>query len=133
MSPVNYKENRICYECGKQFTEGVAQRIEALSDRNLEYAISHSPSFKYIIPLTEIIANVKNVENPLSVSVQKVYEILINNFGNEFNVILNTPIKQIVDVVGVQIGNYINALRDNAYQVKPVYDGVYGKLIFNQC
>ena len=46
---------------------------------------------------------------------------------------LNTPIKQIVDVAGAKIGNYINAIRDNTYQVKPGYDGVYGKLIFNQC
>ena len=133
VSPINYKENRICYECGKQFTEGVAQRIEELSDRNIEYASSHSPSFKYIIPLTEIIANVKNVGNPLSISVQQVYETLINNFDNEFNVIFNIPIKQIIDVAGAKLGNYITALRNNAYQVKPGYDGVYGKLIFNQC
>ncbi len=111
------KINNICPVCKKVLTIGVEQRVEVLADREEGFIPKNAIPFKYIIPLWEICEKFKVKE-----------KIFIEKFGNEMNVLLNAEIEEIKKI-DENVGNVIEALRNNKNIVKPGYDGVYGEIL----
>src|SRR5512136_919242 len=65
LSPAEARKLRnICPVCGRRLTEGVEQRVEELADRPADYKSENSPGFIRLLPLSEIIAVVLNVDSP---------------------------------------------------------------------
>lgn len=65
-----------------------------------------------------------------SKAVWNIYNLLINKFGNEFNVMLFISKEEIFNLLKNEfLTDLIILNREGKIQVKPGYDGVYGKAL----
>ena len=69
-----------CPVCKKRVTVGVMHRVEELSDRQQGFKSNNSVPFKNIIPLREIIAEVKKVGVDTK-TVQSEYNYIVTQAG----------------------------------------------------
>ncbi len=125
------KRNNICPVCGRKLTEGVEQRVEELADRPADYKSANSPGFMRLLPLSEIIAAVLNVDSPSTQAVWKIYNSLISKFGDEYTVLIDAPKEALSEVAEKPIADAIAKVREGTITVVPGYDGVYGKLVLS--
>ncbi|MGD9276057.1 MAG: endonuclease Q family protein [Candidatus Pacearchaeota archaeon] len=111
----------VCPKCGRNLTIGVENRVETLSGEKGE---EEKKEFR-ILPLHEIIS----LETGNGMNTKKVWGIynkLINEFGNEFKVLLEVRLDDLVKVAGDKLGRLIIKNRLGKIKVKPGYDGEYG-------
>ncbi|MFH1978666.1 MAG: endonuclease Q family protein [Candidatus Aenigmatarchaeota archaeon] len=133
MGPEDTTKNRgLCPACGRPMVIGVENRIEELADKPHGYTPEGSKPFKSLIPLSEIISKIKRVEQLYSKTVWTVHEKLMEAFGSEFNVLLNTSHADLAKVVDPKMAKAIIDLREGKVEINPGYDGVYGRLIFDE-
>lgn len=125
LSPEQSKKyNNICPVCRKKLTIGVLNRIDALADRPEGHRPQNAIPYLHSIPLREIIAYItKKSEN--SPIVNDMLSKLVNNFGSEFNVLLNEDIHKL-DGVDKNLGEAIDRVRKERVHLIPGYDGVFG-------
>ena len=57
-----------------------------------------------------------------------IFNILIEKFENEYNVLLNTTLEDIADICDVKIAEAIINVRKGNVVVTPGYDGTYGEI-----
>ncbi len=123
------KFNNICPVCRRPLTKGVEQRVEELADRPVDFKREGAPGFLRLLPLSEIIATVLGTDSPATQGVWKNYNSLIEKFGDEYTVLIDTPLEALAEVVGAPIAQAIVMVRNGNAKVKPGYDGVYGQLV----
>ena len=124
------KLHNMCPVCGRELTEGVEQRVEELADRPENYKDANSPGFMRLLPLSEIIATVLNVDSPSTQAVWKIYNGLVERFGDEYKVLIEATKEALsAAVVDQRIADAIIKVREGTAKVIPGYDGVYGKLV----
>jgi len=126
------KLNGICPVCGKLLTIGVESRVEDLTNQKPEDRKNRKPYYK-LLPLHEIIALAK-ASTLASKKTWDVYNKLIDNFGNEFNILLYVSKTEFAkalpqDALLVQL---IMENREGKIRVKPGYDGVYGEAMLSE-
>jgi uncharacterized protein (TIGR00375 family) len=121
------KYNGICPVCGRPLTIGVLNRVEQLADRPEGFVPENAIPFKSLIPLEEIIADALG-QSVGTVEVEKEYKNLIEKFGNEFNVLINTHRSELEAVTLPEIAEGIIRAREGKVFIEPGYDGVYGKI-----
>lgn len=137
-----------CPVCGKGLTQGVVQRVEELAGRTegdllLEESIKnqevglnnvkvitskafpHRPGFVMLVPLQEIIAEC--IGSPVtSKKTLLFYDKLIEHFGGEFNVLLQTSKEDIAQVANEKIALGVEKVRTGDIVIDPGYDGTFG-------
>ncbi len=123
------KFNNICPVCRRKLTKGVEQRVEELADRPEGFKREDVPGFLRLLPLSEIIAAVLGTDSPSTQAVWKNYNMLIEKFGDEYTVLIDTPMEALATVVDAAIAQAIVKVRNGTAKVTPGYDGVYGQLI----
>ncbi len=121
------KYNNICPNCQKPLTIGVLNRIEKLADKPNGFKPENAIPFKSLIPLEEIIADALEVTVGAK-QVEKEYKNLIEKFGNEFKVLIDTPLQDLTAVTLPEIAEGIIRVREGRVFIEPGYDGVYGKV-----
>jgi PHP family Zn ribbon phosphoesterase len=119
----------ICPVCRRKLTKGVEQRVEELADRPASFRPDNVPGFRRLLPLSEIIATVLGVDSPSTQAVWKIYNSLIDKFGDEYTVLIDAPKDLLTEVVEAPIADAILRVREGSVSVVPGYDGVYGKLV----
>ena len=122
------KFHNICPVCRRELTKGVEQRVEELADRSRELKMSGKPGFIHLLPLSEIISAVVGASSPSTQSVWKIYNQLIEKFGNEYSVLIDASNQALSEIVEPRIANAILSARSGSLKVIPGYDGVYGML-----
>ena len=125
------KLNDFCPKCKRKLTVGVAERVEILADRPEGFLPKNAVPFKNLIPLSEVIAGTIGAE----VSSKKVWEEyykLINEFGNEFYVVLEAEKSKLKKITSDKIAKNIIKNRNQKIPFKPGYDGVYGVPMFDE-
>lgn len=128
-SPAETKtHNGLCPKCGKLLTVGVDYRVEELADRPEDSKQNGGKKVEYIIPLSEIIAELKNVRSVSSVTVTALYHETIRRLGNEFSILRNVPIAAIQSAGFNELALAIGRLRAGDVLLDPGYDGVYGTI-----
>src|SRR3989344_3613132 len=133
LNPVeSLKLGNKCPKCGGKLTSGVMQRVEVLANHKEGYKPENWKPFKRLLPLHELIAAVYGLQQVTSVKVGEVYNQLIKNFGNEFNVLLNVEEDELKRVVHEKLVNVILMNRCGKLNVKAGYDGVYGSVILKE-
>jgi PHP family Zn ribbon phosphoesterase len=85
--------------------------------------------FMRLLPLSEIIATVLNVDSPSSQTVWSIYNLLVRNFGDEYTVLIDVPADALSRFVDDKIAEAIVRVREGQVKVVPGYDGVYGRLV----
>jgi|TARA_Y100000310_G_scaffold160667_1_gene160431 uncharacterized protein (TIGR00375 family) len=120
----------ICPKCGNKMTVGVAQRVEMLADREEGFKPKDAVPFRNIIPLSEVIAG--TIKSAVaSKQVWAEYYKLINEFGNEMDIILNVDENKLTKITDEKIAANIIKNRNQKIPFKPGYDGVYGIPMFD--
>ncbi len=128
LTPAQSKErNNICPKCGKPLTIGVLSRVEELADRPEGFVPENSIPFKSLVPLDEIIGQAFGV-GVHSLRVQKEYEGLLANLGNEFRVLLDASVSDLREATLPEVAEAISCVREGKIRIEPGYDGEYGKI-----
>jgi uncharacterized protein (TIGR00375 family) len=132
-SPEKTKElNGICPICGKKLTIGVEYRVEELAENPAGFKPGNAKPFYKLLPLHELIALI-NGGNMQSKKVWGVYNKLIEDFGNEFNILLDVSREEMISKkIDEKLIELILKNRDGKIKVKPGFDGEYGKIIIEE-
>jgi len=135
-SPQDTKKNKgICSKCKKPLTIGVQYRVEELADRSYGYLTPARPGFKKMVELDKIIAECLSITNRQSKKVQKIYFDIINEYGSEFDVLINLSNEELVNLKKysplLPLG--IERVRTGKLFINPGFDGQYGAVkIFSE-
>ncbi|MDX9715124.1 MAG: endonuclease Q family protein [Dissulfurispiraceae bacterium] len=119
--------NCLCPVCGKKMTIGVMHRVEKLADRQHGYVVEGAPGYRSIIPLAEIIAESVGA----GVNTKKVatrYFSLLEQLGNEFKILLESPAADIEAASDERIAEAVMRMRSGDINIVPGYDGEYGRV-----
>ena len=128
MSPKQRKKVKgICPKCGRKLTVGVLSRVDELADRKDGFVPSGAIPYKSLVPLKEIIAEAIGI-GPKTKGVEKQYQMLIQKFSNEFNILLDVPFKELSKFTLPKIAEGIKRVRSGKLIIEPGYDGKYGKV-----
>jgi len=114
-----------CPRCGKPVTVGVMNRVQTLADRPSGYERKEVPPFRSLVPLPEILSNILGTA-PTSKKVTEQYLSLIQQIGNEFEILLDTPVSDIEKASTPMIAEGIKRMREGNVHVTGGYDGEYG-------
>lgn len=126
------KHNGLCPVCHKPLVVGVENRVDELADRDEMYSPKKHKSVEYIIPLIEIIAEIKGVGSTSSKSAISEYEKVIETFGDEFTILRHTSTSDMRMRGFEMLARAIDKLRSKDIAIEPGYDGVFGTVkIFN--
>ena len=121
------RHNYLCPVCGKKVTVGVMHRIENLADRENGYRPAGLPDFYSLIPLPEIIGEALK-KGAASKAVTDAYFGLLEKLGNEFSMLMHTPLEDIERASSPLIKEAICRVRTGDVQIAPGFDGEYGKI-----
>ena len=121
------ENNNICSVCNRPLTIGVLNRVQELADRKEGVKPAGAIPFKSLIPLIEIIGEAKQM-GVASKAVQGEYAKMIEKFGNEFTILLDSDITELQDLALPEIAEGIKRVREGNVAIEPGYDGEYGKI-----
>jgi len=125
------KVKNICPKCGRGLTIGVLHRVEELADREEGFKPEGAKDFNSLMPLSEIISTL--IGSPIaSKKTWKVYNELVNVFGNEYKILLDVKKEELSKVVDDKIAEAIIKNRSGEILVQPGFDGEYGKPLFSE-
>lgn len=115
----------LCPTCGKPLTIGVLHRVMELADREKPISPPGSPQVYSQIPLQEIVAELLDC-GPTSKKVVEGYIRLINVFGSEFTLLLETPVEDIRAQGFGLLAEAVERVRANRVIRRAGYDGEFG-------
>lgn len=124
-------QKNLCPVCNKQMTLGVAHRVEVMADRPESYVPKDAPPYLNLVPLSEIISTVVG-KGVATKTVWKIYDQLLETFGNEIDILLNVPKEELSRVVPPNLVKWIIKNREQKIVFEPGYDGVYGKMLLKE-
>lgn len=120
---------KVCPNCKKELTIGVANRVEELADRKEGERPKSAKPYRNLIPLSEIISHM--IHAPVaSKKVWEQYMKLIEIFGNEIAALSATE-EQLSKHIDARIAKAIASA--DRVKWKPGYDGEYGIPLFPGC
>lgn len=117
----------ICPVCGRKLTQGVLHRIEQLADRGEDFRLPGGRPFENLVPLPEVIAASLG-SSPRSLRVNRQYERLLEELGNEFHILRKASLDDIGRIGGELTALGIRNLREGRVNWRPGYDGEYGSV-----
>ncbi len=118
------KEKGICPQCGRPLTIGVLYRVMELADRSEPVYPDGSPAVHSLVPLPELLAELFNC-GAATKKVATAYGKLINEFGSEFDLLLDVPVQDIRSA-SPMLAEAIDRVRQNRVIRKPGFDGEFG-------
>jgi len=116
-----------CPACGGKVTVGVLHRVEQLADRPEGFTPECARPFESLVPLAEVIAASAGL-SPASRQGQKAYQELLRHVGPELFVLRLAPLEDIEKRAGALVAEGIRRLRAGRVDIRPGYDGEYGKI-----
>lgn len=124
--------NIVCPVCNKPLTIGVSHRVKQLANKTIVESAKNIQPFKYVLPLPEILAEIKRIKNDTPVktkTVQEFYTKTISYFGNEFDILHHVSLEDI-HRFHPTLSVAIERLRNNQKHFTAGYDGKYGRINF---
>lgn len=115
----------ICPACSKPLVVGVNYRVEELADRPLPRTISKQ--VEYIVPLAEVLAELRGVKSVQGKGLQGDYHSLVAALGSEFDILRRVPVEAIHGHSPL-IGLAIERIRNDLVHRESGYDGVFGTI-----
>ncbi len=121
------KNKGLCPKCGKQLTVGVMSRVADLADRGPkpEKPMNSAP-YRSLVPLKELIADALG-KGKTAKAVVTEYDRIVEK-ANEFSVLLDLDRGSLLKIAPPEIVNQIMSMRVGDLEIRPGYDGVFGKV-----
>lgn len=116
--------------CGGRIKKGVDFRINEISDYDTPHHPSHRPEYVHLMPLAEMISMVYD-KGITTKTVQGIWQKLIDSFGPEIEVLINTPLEDI-KTVDEKIYEGIKSFREKSLEITPGGGGKYGEISFSK-
>jgi len=112
--------------CGKKIKKGVRDRIEEKASYKDALHPKHRPPYLHIIPLSEIITKAVKQHSPFTKTVDRKWNELVEEFGNEISVLVDANIDDIARITTPAICEAIEAFRNKKVRIIPGGGGKYG-------
>jgi len=126
------KLNGICPVCKRPLTIGVDNRVEQIATYPVKFKPENAKPFYKLLPLQEVISLFTG-SSLQSKIVWRIYDSLIENLGNEFNILLKVPRDELIRKnVDEKLIELILKNREGKIKVKPGFDGEYGKAMIGE-
>jgi uncharacterized protein (TIGR00375 family) len=127
-SPEETKAHEMrCPVCGKRLTIGVVHRVEALSRREHGTRPASALPYRSLIPLAEVLSEVTG-KGVATKTVRESYMRLLSALGNEFTILLDTPIADIRAAADPLTAEAVRRVRQGSVYIRPGFDGEYGRI-----
>jgi uncharacterized protein (TIGR00375 family) len=122
------RQKGICPVCKKSLTIGVQNRVEELADRQYGYISPGRPTYKKLVELDKILAEILFVKSRCSKKVETVYKEIIAEYESEFAVLVELPTSDLGNLKKYSplLPVAIQRVREEKLKVRPGYDGEYG-------
>lgn len=130
IDPEVAKERKMRCTCGGRIKKGVDFRISEISDYDEPKHPEHRPPYIHLMPLAEMISLVYD-KGVTTKTVQSRWQKLIDTFGPEIDILINTPIEEIAKV-DEKLPKAISGFRNKTLHVSPGGGGKYGEFSFNE-
>ena len=130
IDPAIAKENKMKCSCGGVIKKGVDFRISEISDFEKLHHPKHRPKYVHLMPLAELIATVYD-KGVTTKTVQNLWQNLIDNFGNEIDILINVNLADIANIDS-KISLAIKSFRNNSINIIPGGGGKYGRITFEK-
>jgi DNA helicase II / ATP-dependent DNA helicase PcrA len=118
----------VCPECGKPLVVGVDYRVSELAARTPGYQSRYPKQTEYIIPLLEVLAELRGVKSTSGKAVQAEYHQAIERLGDEFSILRSRSLDEIAEGGIPLLAHAIEKLRAGDVVREAGYDGVYGTI-----
>ena len=122
-----HSRHAVCPLCAKPLTAGVMHRVYELADRTA-VPQNIAPNYSATISLREIIGQILQIGSNTK-GVAKRYARLINLFGSELGILLETPIQEISRRYSPILAEAVDRIRKGNITKHPGFDGKYGKIL----
>lgn len=129
VDPMTAKESKMKCGCGGTIKKGVDFRISEIADYKEPKHPSFRPEYVHLMPLAELIATVYD-KGVTTKTVQSKWQKLVDNFGSEIEVLINSPLGDI-EKFDANISLAIEAFRNKTINVVPGGGGKYGEVSFD--
>ncbi len=116
----------VCPVCHKPLVVGVEYRNDELADRALGQQKPPKRT-EYIVPLSEVIAELHGTKSTGGKAVVTEYDNLIASLGDEFSILRKLPLEQI-RAVSPRIATAVQRIRTGQVYRDPGYDGIFGTI-----
>ena len=114
-----------CPECGRAMTVGVLNRVDSLADRPVGYLPNDPMDFRSLIPLPEVISEIRGVGEK-SKRVQKAWHELIGKVGSEMFILNETEPQDISRAGAPLVAEAVQRMRNGEVICQSGFDGEYG-------
>jgi uncharacterized protein (TIGR00375 family) len=128
IDPEIAKANGMKCSCGGRIKKGVDFRISEIADYKEPHHPSHRPPYVHLMPLAEIISMIYD-KGITTKTVQGVWQKLIDAYGPEIDVLINTPLEDI-SKIDDKVALGIEGFRNKTLNVVPGGGGKYGEISF---
>jgi uncharacterized protein (TIGR00375 family) len=123
-------KNKMKCSCGGTIKRGVDFRISQIATWDKPHHPSHRPPYIHLLPLAEIISMVYD-KGVTTKTVQGKWKELIDNIGNEIEILIDAPIDTI-SKVNEDLVPAIESFRNKSLHINPGGGGKYGEISFDE-
>ncbi len=123
-------KNKMKCSCGGTIKKGVDFRISQIATWEKPHHPAHRPPYIHLMPLAEIISMVYD-KGVTTKTVQGKWKELIDNIGNEIEILIDAPLDEI-SKVNQDLIPAIESFRNNSLHISPGGGGKYGEISFDE-